>query len=89
MSRYEQYMVRRLREEEQERAGKEAYGGSMSSIVRHTTIRQVSNALKQSRRRQTMDLNTTYKETSLNTSGVTDTKTVSKILKKRSGTSTN
>ena len=26
MSRYEQYMVRRLREEEQERAGKEAYG---------------------------------------------------------------
>ena len=27
MSRYEQDMVRRLREEEQERAGKEAYGG--------------------------------------------------------------
>ena len=26
MSRYEQYMVRKLREEEQERAGKEAYG---------------------------------------------------------------
>ena len=26
MSRYEQYMVRRLRAEEQERAGKEAYG---------------------------------------------------------------
>ena len=26
MSRYEQYMVRRLKEEEQERAGKEAYG---------------------------------------------------------------
>ena len=26
MSRYEEYMVRKLREEEQERAGKEAYG---------------------------------------------------------------
>ena len=26
MSRYEQYMVRRLKEEEQERVGKEAYG---------------------------------------------------------------
>ena len=26
MSRYEQYMMRKLREEEQERAGKEAYG---------------------------------------------------------------
>ena len=26
MSRYEQYMVRRLKEEEKERAGKEAYG---------------------------------------------------------------
>ena len=38
---YEQYMVRcRLREEEQERAGKEAYGNvDVLSIIRHITIK--------------------------------------------------